>query len=173
MAEEKRIDVSTSYAVSSSGTVTLLNGVARGTDVTARIGRVVAMTELQIRLSMSNAAANDSMRHIVLYDNQTNGSAPAVTDVLQVASPLSDYNLDYQSRFNVLYDELYALRTVYNPLDVLEFSVPVPWEVVFNAGNAGTVADVAIGAVFLLSIGSQPVSTTTETLYSRVSFVDV
>lgn len=172
MAEEKRIDVSINYNVSSSGTVTLLNGVTRGTDETDRVGRVIVMNDLQIRLSMLNAAANDTLRHIVLYDNQPNGAAPAVTDVLQTASPLSDYNLDNEWRFDVLYDELYALRTVYNPLDVLEFCVPVPWETVFNAGNAGTVADIVTGAVFLLSIGSQAMNTTAETLYSRVLFSD-
>lgn len=173
MAEEKRIDVSTSYAVSSAGTVTLLNGIARGTDNTGRLGRVVYMVDVRLRLSMLNAAANDTLRHIVLYDAQANGTAPAVTDVLQAASPLSDYNLDNVGRFEVLYDELYAVRTVYNPLDVLDIALPVPWEVVFNAGNAGTVADIITGALYLVSVGSQAVNTTTETLYSRVCFYDL
>lgn len=170
--EIKHVDVSSTYAVSSSGVVTLLNGLTRGTDETNRVGRHIMMTGVYARLSMLNAAANDTLRHIVLYDNQPNAALPAVTDVLEIASPLSDYNLNNEGRFDVLYDELYALRTVYNPLDVLEFDVCVPWETIFNAGNAGTVADMSTGSLLLLSIGSQAVSTTTETLYSRVCYVD-
>jgi len=165
---------------------TALNTPNQGTDFYNRIGNRIMMRSLQIfgkiERTGSNATAvgEDLGRILVVYDRQSNGALPVLSDVIlsvdssggglsTAESFINQYNRD---RFTVLSDE-----TVYLPpcgingaVDILPTSYVIPnnhpgktggflyqkfiklkdLETKFNPGGAGTIADVNTGGLFVL-----------------------
>ena len=111
--ERKVIDVDPAlYAGDTTGSVTLLNGVATGTDFTDRIGRKIVMRSLYLRgtLSPVDGITLDNMcRVLIVYDMQSNGAAPAITDVLKSATSIAQLNMNNRDRFRVIMDKQFAV----------------------------------------------------------------
>ena len=90
--ELKTIDNQVGLAPTQTGSsVSLLNGVATGTDYTNRIGRKIILKSILLRCSMYNDTTTsdpngDVVRVLVVSDSQTNGAAPSVGDILQTAA---------------------------------------------------------------------------------------
>lgn len=113
--ELKTIDTESYVTSTSSGVLYLLSGVAQGTDYTQRIGRKINMKSLLMRVSMnpnSGTTSNvgDFVRMLIIYDAQANGTAPAVTDVLQTANYLSPMNLNNRDRFKIISEKLVSMN---------------------------------------------------------------
>jgi len=89
--ELNTIDVnSASYVADTTGTVTLLNGVATGDDFTDRTGRKIVMKSIYIRglVKFIDTSSGPTLcRLIIIYDNQTNGAAPVMTDMTNRPMP--------------------------------------------------------------------------------------
>lgn len=167
MNERKTIDVNTaSYVSDTTGTVTLLNGVATGTDFTDRIGRKIICRSLYITGMISpvdNTTAANLARLIVVYDNQTNGAAPAVTDILKEATACSQLNLNNRDRFVVLCNKTWAQGSVSDTATQAFSNSPNTFkvkiykklrhEVLFN-GTTAAVGSIATGAIWMITIGS-------------------
>ena len=88
--ELKAIDTNpTLTPIANNGSLQLINGIATGTDYTDRTGRKIMLKSLlgrifiypSITLSSENGTTT---RCLIVYDSQTNGTAPAVTDILNV-----------------------------------------------------------------------------------------
>ena len=85
--------------ITTAGSVTLLNGVATGTDYVNRIGRKVIMKSLLMRVnfypigSTTNGILGENIRYMILVDSQPNGALPSVTDILNNAGPNEPINL--------------------------------------------------------------------------------
>jgi len=113
MQEKKTIDIDPAdYTANTTGTVTLLNGVATGTDFTERVGRKIFMKSLFIRgfvSSIDATTSNTIARLLVVYDKQTNAAAPTITDILKSVDASAQLNLNNRDRFSVLIDKQYAL----------------------------------------------------------------
>ena len=100
-------------AITTAGTVTLINGIATGTDINNRVGRKVIMKSLVFNVNnfpvatTANALQGIMLRHMIVYDSQPNsaGTVPAVTDILETATTLSPLNLNNRDRFRVIYDK--------------------------------------------------------------------
>ncbi len=93
--------------------------IAQGITESARIGRVIHIKRLTIDFggflkSTSNGAQNgDVIRIIVFLDKQSNGAAPAVTDILETAVHNSFYNLaNVPSRFKILHSKFITLNSL-------------------------------------------------------------
>lgn len=178
--EIKYVDNTISQAANTTGAVTLLNGIARGDDVSERVGRKVVMRRLTFSLISyvtPTTGVDQSHRFLLVYDKQSNGSAPAITDVLVSASAVALPNLNNRLRFVILADEVKALNASAEPgsywatgMRKIQLSTTVQ----FNSGDAGTVADIQTGALYLITIGSEAAGATAGTFSgrTRVEYID-
>lgn len=112
----------------SATTPILLNGIAAGTDFYNRVGRKVVLKSVMIKgeCHISSGAGTGAatpyeaypVRVALVYDDQVNGAAPAVSDIFQGVSsgggtqayPLVGINLNNRDRFRVLKDWTFVLR---------------------------------------------------------------
>lgn len=161
VAEIKSVDVTTTVPCDSNGFISLLNGVARGTDVTDRIGRSIVMNGLQLRLhgyTIGTTGVDQIQRILVVMDRQANGAPPSITSVLDSVDVLSPYNRDNRLRFNVLADFNVVLnhsgepgsmwcRTLY--LNNVRGAVQQ-----FNTGDTASVSSITTNSIYLIAIGN-------------------
>lgn len=154
-----------SYACDTTGTVTLLNGVATGTDFTNRIGRKVCWKSILIQgvLSYETSAQAASLSRVMLvYDSQPNGALPAITDVLLAATSTAPLNLNNRDRFRVIMDKRVVLGQVSNTAtqsfatqsvaEVRKYK-KLNMETIFD-GTTAAIADVQSGSIFMLTVGN-------------------
>jgi len=169
LPELKDIEPGTTFpgTVSNSGTLQLLNGVANGTDFTNRIGRKINMVDLEVKMFFfpisGNAYPGDVIRVMLIYDKQTNGALPAVSDILTSAYPLSFTNLNNRNRFEVLHDEAVALNPQATVGTTLgngapenkwrEFRVKLRHDTIYGSTGAN-IADIKSGAIYMLTISA-------------------
>lgn len=199
--EQKAVTVnSTTRQLNTTGSFNLLNFSVPGTDINQRVGRKIMCKSIFIRGFISPEGGNTAIvagtletfaqlgRCIVFVDNQPNGAAPAVTDLLAEATSVSQLNLDNRDRFKVLMDKTFGV-----PNSVKSFTATgstcgsygncIPFkkykkimvETVYNAGTAGTIADINSGALYMFWIGNVVAGTGTDTnatISTRVRFED-
>lgn len=119
--EKKNIDT-TENLVLAFGSVnavrsTLLTPIAQGTTATSRLGRKIRLTKLNFRWFANlgtTTTGGSPIRMKCVYDKQTNGAAPAVTDVMTADLFESPNNLDNSDRFITLFDEITEPISVQN-----------------------------------------------------------
>jgi len=167
-AELKYIDVDqAATATTTAGTVTLLNGIAQGTDISNRIGRKFCLKSSLLRLAVyPNSATTlqqgDIVRVMLLYDAQPNGVIATVADVLDGFTWESGMNLNNRDRFKVLMDKTFAMNPVVYTAGALTAGSPQLRVMkkykkmnldVINSGSAATIGSIQTGALLLLVIG--------------------
>jgi len=136
-----------------AGTFTLLNGLVRGTADGQRVGRQITIKRVYHCAAIEENAVGESgvARCILFYDKQSNGVAPTAALLLETtAVALSDFNIDNEQRFVVLADTLVSFNDNGASPGVIKFDIDdLDLKVTYNTGNAGTVADIATGALYL------------------------
>lgn len=181
--EWKNIDASTSDAAIVVGGVFLLNGIAPGDGYQNRDGRQITMQSIQLKFraeSDSTATGTNSrnaVRFLLAIDKQSNGAAPAVGDILDLTSVSAIdamRNLNNRKRFKILMDRRYEMSTVgpANMVDEFYLKRTNLQEVTFNAGTAGTVADIVTGSLYILYCSDTTTTPPTIVLNSRVRFTE-
>lgn len=177
--EFKSVDTAVVGAVDSTGSVTLINGIARGDDINERDGREVTMKSIQctVQLYVTDTTGLDqSQRILVVYDKQTNAAAPAVTDILTAATVFSPRNLENRKRFTVLMDRCYTLNASAESGSsrLFKWYRRLRHPITFNSGNAGTVADIVTGGLYVVLIGNRAAGATAGAIdsYFRVRYLD-
>jgi len=184
--EVKTIDIdSTSSNVTSTPGITLLNGVANGTDFTDRIGRRIFMKSLYFRGFLrpeDDTAANNSVRIAIVYDCDPNGAAPAWTDIFKQSTTTSQLNLNNRDRFQILYDEIYALGAVQTTANqafsngdnqyAFKEYIPIMDDTIFG-GTTAVIASIRSGAVWLCWLGEGAAGNGATLGWStRIRFID-
>lgn len=177
LGERKVIDINNNIFAFSAGPATnLLNGCIAGSQNFNRIGRKIMLKTLQVRghiqAATDGTATEGLCRMIIFYDKQTNGAAPAHTDVVKsqnisgaTASTVFDmFNLDNRDRFVILRDRAYSMsnqstvatQTVAGTTtdQLIEEYVPINMETIYNAGTAGTVGDITTGGLFVIFLSN-------------------
>lgn len=171
--------------IPSTGNISLLSGVAAGTDYNQRVGRKITMRSLLLRinltaLSTTTQATGDSIRIIVFYDTQTNGAVPLVADVLQSVFYTSPLNLNNRDRFKVIMDKTIGVEACTYTAGALVAGSPRQRDITkyrkfrleaIYSGTGATVGSIATGGIFVLYI-SQQNNFNNITIDSRVRFVD-
>jgi len=178
--EKKWKDVSTACSFDTTGTLALLNGLDRGDDDGSRIGRKCTMKSLELR-GVAKATVDtglaQAIRVIVFYDSQTNAAAPGITDVVNTADAVTLRNMNGSSRFKILVDSYDVLNDAAGDdrrpaffHEYRKFSLPMQ----FNNGDAGTVADIVCGSVYLITLGELAAGATAGagTIRTRIRYVD-
>lgn len=184
--ELKTIDVDPNgLAVTTTPNIVLLNGVAVGTDFTDRIGRKTVMRSLYFRGAMypADTVTVDTVNRImIVYDAQSNGAAPGITDVLKSSSPVSQLNLNNRDRFRVLWDKCIsaggsqntATQAVSNGGNnfYLKKFKRLKHEVLFG-GTTNAIGSIQTGSLYLITLSNVAATDNMTLLYStRVRFED-
>jgi len=149
---------------------TLLNGCVPGSDNYQRIGRRTGLLSLHIRgfvypESLVTGQIAYAFRMVVVYDKQANGAAPVWSDVVlsqnaagaTSSGPLDMINLVNQDRFEIVRDVTYSApftspsagASDNNSVMIDEFLDLGGRPTIYNAGTAGTIADINSGSLYI------------------------
>lgn len=145
----------------STGSVTLLSGIAQGDDTGNRTGNSVLLKTLYLQMVAYRAAANATQvnygRIIIVKDLENTGTAPTVADFFQntganmIIEPL---NVDHTPRYQVLKDiRLTLLKTQTDGKILTCFKkFGSSTHLKFTGPNIG---DVYKNAIYLIAVGDQ------------------
>lgn len=191
-SETKYVDrIAQSPVTTRTGSFTLLNPLVRGTAQEERIGDQVRFKSIDIRAKISNAQTGERwLRMIVIKDNQPNGATPTMGNFfIDTGNPIISFrNLDYGKRFKVYYDQTFAFQA-HDPAAAGYVAEPTTEAIhidlkacrqygstnnvtEYGLGNAGTVADIAKGAYYLLCIGNNATNGVQVIFSSRMKYID-
>lgn len=175
-----------SYALDTTGSVTLLNTVAQGASVNQRVGKKIILKSIQARGYMQNntAASVNDVAFLIVYDKRPTGSLPSVTDIL-VAANASAFNNDANAgRFSVIkrVDETLMgntsaaasyLDSMYKGADYFLDLKNRP--TVYKAAGTGAIGDIEEGALYLVTVGNVTAGTGAAATAQafRLRFLDV
>lgn len=106
------------------GPMTLMNPVLQGSEEFQRIGRAIKLDHIYIGGTISptpgvHVNAGELLRLVVIYDAQSNGTAPALTDIWTDGAGInasSPWNMDNRHRFHAYVDKFWTVDP---------FSVPI------------------------------------------------
>lgn len=164
--EWKSIDTGSSSQVDTTTAVALVNGCARGDDINERTGRSILMRSVLVRLrhSATESTGSDQFHRVLLvYDRQANAAALTAAQVLTAATVDGLRNLENRNRFKILMDRTIPISSDNIGAVEVPKSGSIAWHqfyrklrhpVTFNSGDAGTVADITSGSLYLVFIGS-------------------
>lgn len=169
--------------ISTTAVFTLLNLMEEGTSFFNRVGRKIMMKSIRITggLALSGLAVinanQDYLRVMVVYDRQPNGSAPAISDILQNVdlggtSSTTSYaglNMNNSERFLVIQDTRLNIPNGYvqslneGTASIIDYNGTMQNMDRFSKlkglqthfkGTAGSITDVASGALWLVTFGN-------------------
>lgn len=137
--------------------ITEINLIQQGATVAQRIGNKVVLKSIHVTAHFNVLAVANSgtIRVMVVYDKQTNGAFPALTDIILAqpagaASPLSGINIANKSRFQMIRDKYFNLSGGGTTGYVFDEYCKGRWEVEYGA-NAGNIGDFRTGAVYFVA----------------------
>lgn len=154
--EKKFADYAIADDATTTASITCVNALPTSTSASGKIGRRILMKSLQIRAHFEredyNTATEKSIRLMVIYDRQANGTLPIMNDILTATTMVAMRNMSNVGRFYCLMDELYSVTSGNggNPAQTvtkfLKFNLPV----YYNGGTAGTIADIQTGSLLVI-----------------------
>lgn len=161
---------------STTGSVTLINGVSQGTDFTNRVGRKFQIRSVLIRGQVNLGATPTSsvVRWMLVYDKQANGVAPAIGDIVFQPYPGACNNLTNRDRFVVLADKTFEVDTQGPSKRAIKKYMKCNLETV-NGGTGATVASIQTGALYFVTMGDLATGVTAPVLGEttcRIRFSD-
>lgn len=172
--EFKYKDTELSVNPSASGAFYLLNGLQTGDNVINRDGRLVRIKSCQAKykLTMNASATNTTVRFLWFIDKQANQSTPTGSDLFINVNTQGLKNLNNRKRFVFLKDQTISLSS--NSLTEKRFNYyrKLDMKTVYDAGDAGTIADITTNALYLYVISDEAVNTPSLELYNRIRFID-
>lgn len=183
LGEWKYKDTLINVAIDATGTQTLLNGISPGNGASERVGMKICIktVEIILRVKVTDGTGVDQdQRLMILLDRQANGAAPAaLTDFLLAANITSPRALTNRKRFKTFWNKIYSLNAsgesgshrIYKAY--LKFRRPIIVD--YNAGAAGTVADISSNALYLITLGSVVAGATAGVAYGyiRLRYTDM
>lgn len=182
--EIKAVDIPvTSWNINTTAQIVPINLIQAGSTFCNRIGRKVEMASVRvsgmIRPAGNTTTVQDYARVLIVYDRQTNGALPAISDILQTTNQsttntttsFSGININNRDRFTILRDNRYELPTVTDTAGVLtnkgledQAHSNYMIDQYIKLGNLCTqykadsnpavIGDIATGALFLVIFGS-------------------
>lgn len=156
----------------------LLNGMAQGDSAQTREGRVILMKKLQLCWSVYLAGASTGgapFRIKVVYDKQSNGAAPAITDILQNDDFHAFNNLFSNPRFVTLYDHITPpISATGEYCQAGKVLIPMNLQCHYS-GTGGTIGSINSGAIYIFCAQQSQIKIGNPALsfQSRIRFTDV
>lgn len=109
--ETKYLDTTINGGFNNAGIVTSLNTIGQGDTNITRNGDSIKPLFISCRGQLAVGSDDNIVRVMLVLDKQNRGAAPAVTDILESAHPMSHQNMDNMRRFVILEDKLFRLET--------------------------------------------------------------
>lgn len=166
-----------------SAAPTLLNAYTAGTSANAAIGRRVLNKSLLLRMMISSGGGTTftGCRVAVVYDRESNGAAPAFSDVFQspgTNGTASANNLDNGDRFSILMDEKFMVAPGAStaPTDkqtyYLDRYIKLGLESVAKGGSfTGAITGIATGSIYLFAWSDTAAASNPPVVIAAVSRV--
>lgn len=194
--ELKAFDITTGLIdIPSTGVFSELCIPVLGNDFNNRIGRKIVNKSFYLRyyvgikeafgMVTANSIAPGHCRLIVFVDYQPNAAVPAVSDLLNASTTISQVNLNNRDRFKILrdithdFDAFNLLAADASPawnrtMQSNEVYMKINIETIFNGNNAGNVGDITSGCIYTLWLGFNPLGGTHHqmSMTTRVRYVD-
>lgn len=167
-------------AYDTTGTITLLNGIAEGDDNTTRNSRSSIMKSVAIRgeASIPLTGLPQKYRTLLVWDNAVNGALPTIATIMQTVNSFGFANIDYEKRYTILYDSTNVLG-IYTAALADQVNKDVEAHVELNSitefnGTGATIASIQNGAIYLVTLGSLGAGATAASLSvnCRVRFLE-
>jgi len=181
--ELKYVDVGVQdYTADTTGSVTLLNGVAIGDENTQRDGKQITVKSVQINgIARPETTSNGALlgRVMIVWDNAANGALAAAGDILETVNSTSFPDVNNSQRFTILSDTKFALG-VYNTTatsavgDQTAKLISVYKKlnsVTQYSGTTNGIASIQNGALLLLCVGNAAYGATIN-MDVRVRYTD-
>lgn len=165
-----------------TGAIVLVATIAQGTTVNQRIGKKAQYKSFQIRgeCFANGAATITTGSWILVYDRRPTGALPAITDILDTATDNSFNNDTNSGRFKIIRRQNYAFSgnatgPTESTIHDVDIYVKFKKQITFKAAGTGAIADIEMGSVYLITVGSTAAGTgaATATLGVRTRFIDV
>lgn len=187
MSELNFLDTTINGAYDNGSSVILVNGMVQGTTASTRLGRKISVKSVQLRhtVTAGTAGGTGNAKWALVYDRQTNGVAPTWQDVYDNSTALGSNstqamrNMSNAERFTVLHEEFFDITgnaTVPTDDTQRTFSYFRKCNLVtqYNAGVAGSVADIVSGGLFFMVCGSNAAGTAAPSSsgFLRIRFLD-
>lgn len=183
-------DVSGSVTSSTTGSLNLLFVPTRtGNTYEDRHGDATTIKSIRLRFTilggsvvLGNAPSKQWVRCLLFWDNQPNGAVPGGNLPLVALNVNALTDPQYSYRFKILHDERFCIspngttivQSNKENTDCSDFYKSNLNLVSNYSGNAGTIADLTTGALYLYVIGDTAATTNENpvvTFYSRCRFV--
>lgn len=172
------------YNCDTTGSIALIATIAQGAGTSQRIGKKAIYKSLQIRGHVANnsTAITNDVAVLIVYDRDPTGALPNVTDILTSSTHygfLNDINSD---RFRIVRRVTYSLSgntatpaTGNEIKDMDEYIDLKGAPVQFKAAATGAIGDIAVGALYVVTVGSTVAGSAAASanLAFRTRFVDV
>jgi len=167
--ELKSIDFTVNFSSTAlSNGINYIIPIVQGTTGSSRTGRQIRVSMIELNFTAgvnvatgATAPNNDVYRFHVISDHQSNGAAPARTDIWTAVTYAGYHkNTDNLRRFTHLYDS--GVKEVNQVMQAsaagsfqyTHHNVRVPCDVLvsyYNSGNAGTIADCEKNGLFFIA----------------------
>lgn len=150
-----------------AGAITLLSGIAQGTDYNQRLGRQVNLKSCEFRIWFNAVGATTTnwfthTRYILFIDRQSNATTPLVSEVLQSADYSAFKNVNTEDRFRILVDKTISSTQASNSTTISAVENTAVHkhhyitigEKQYFSNTGSTVGSIDSGAIFALVITS-------------------
>lgn len=160
--EEKYIDTSPSITLpfaADAWAFFLVNPLSQGTTSITRIGAKVTFKSLLARLTLTRDPTETNglvFRFVILYDRKPAGAAPTATTIWKADFINEPLNRANAGRFAILYDKIFNINN-----DTFSYTWKIYLDLKrvskgdYGLGNAGTIADISKGSIYMCAIGNQ------------------
>lgn len=182
LTHETRYLLSDAAATSLSTTpsFTVLNLMQQGDTAGTRDGNKIYLQSVDLRVQLIVADTTNLVRMLLVYDRQSNASNPSavgianILDVPAAASQaLGPQLIPTKRRYNILLDRIFTLDLVDKYTWMIHKHIKINKYTEYN-GNAGTVADIITGGLYLIFISdSTAVSHPTMQFTAKLFFKDI
>lgn len=161
------------YECSTTGSITLLATIPQGVSVNQRIGKKAVYKSLLLRglLKAGTTGTVGDSAVIVIYDKRPSGVLPAITDILTSISSTAFMNDNNTGRFEVIRRIDHILlgnsTTIASGLEAVNIDMYIRLNkrpITFEALGTGAIADIDMGALYLVTVGTGATGTTAPVL---------
>lgn len=179
MPETKSLVAALAPATNTTGSITLLNAIAKGTNDTGRIGNQVVIKSVWIRgfAAVTPATGVDQIhRYMLVWDKAPEGATPAITDILNAVTVYSFPNEDNRWRFKLMFDKTFSLNATAEAGSIKPIKpfIKCIKKVHYNDNSLGDIRDIQSGALYFVAIGTSAAGATagSYTGQSIIKFLD-
>lgn len=147
--------------LSSTGVIVLLNGMSEGDSEGTREGVSITLKSYTEHLQFITADATNVMRRILVWDKQTNGAAPALSDILEDSTTLpllSPKKWENRKRFQFLKDDILNVST-YTPQLLSKLYLKLKGKKTNYLSNVNTSAGITSGGLYLVMFSDSGAAT--------------